>query len=227
MRGQHLVHHDQGRLVGAQRPIQRVAGERRDQFGAADDEARLRAAEELVARETHRVGAGVEDLAHRLFVGHTPSPQIVESPGSLVDEERQPVGVRELGELGGRRLGGEADDPEVGLVGDENRRGVFVDRRGIVLEVGAVRAADLHQGRAGGGHDVGEAEGAADLDQLPAGDDHLAVAGVSEEHQKERRRIVVDHHRAGGAADRSDPFGDRRQTLTPAASGDVVLQGKV
>ena len=46
---------------------------------------------------------------------------------------------------------------------------------GVVLEMGAVGGADLDQPGAGAGHDVGHAEGAADLDQLAARDDRLAA----------------------------------------------------
>ena len=49
-------------LVGAQRALQRMAPQPLDEIGAADDDARLRAAEELVAREADEVGARAQAL---------------------------------------------------------------------------------------------------------------------------------------------------------------------
>ena len=48
-------------------------------------------------------------------------------------------------------------------------------------------------------HDVGHAEGAADLDQLAARDRHLAAARQRVEHQQHRGGVVVDDGRGLGA----------------------------
>ena len=58
----------------------------------------------------------------------------------------------------------------------------------VVGEVGAVGRSHLDEAGAALGHDVGDAEAAADLDQLAAGDDDLAVGGQGGEHQARRRR---------------------------------------
>ena len=50
-------------LVGAQRALERVAAQPLDELGAPDDDARLRPAEELVAREADEVGAGARGSA--------------------------------------------------------------------------------------------------------------------------------------------------------------------
>ena len=62
------------------------------------------------------------------------------------------------------------------------------DGVGVVGGAGAVRGADLDQGRAGVGEDVGDAESAADLDGLAARNDHFgsrelgrAMGGQAEE----------------------------------------------
>ena len=47
-------------LVGPESPLERVAAESLDELGATDDDAGLRAAEQLVAREAHEIGAGGE-----------------------------------------------------------------------------------------------------------------------------------------------------------------------
>jgi len=73
------------------------------------------------------------------------------------------------------------------------------DRRGKIGEMGAVRRADLDELATGARHDVGHAEGTADLDQLAARDDRLAPLGQRVEHDQHRGRIVVDDGRILGA----------------------------
>ena len=50
----------QGQLVRPERPLERVAPQLLDEVGASGDDAGLRSAEKLVAREADEVGAGVE-----------------------------------------------------------------------------------------------------------------------------------------------------------------------
>jgi len=91
------------------------------------------------------------------------------------------TGVGGTGELFCRGLGRETDDSEVRLMGDQDRSRSVADRGGEIREVGAVGAADLNQFRTRRCHHIGQAERAADLDQLPSGDDHLVVGGVGPE----------------------------------------------
>ena len=65
---------------------------------------------------------------------------------------------------------------EVGLVDAEDRARALADRVRVVGEAGAVGRPDLDQPGSGLGEDVRDPEGAADLDQLAAADDDLAVA---------------------------------------------------
>ena len=76
-------------LVGAQRTRERMPREQRDEVGAADDDPGLRSAEQLVARERHERGAGVEALADAgLVAAATPAGpashgvRLVEQPRS-------------------------------------------------------------------------------------------------------------------------------------------------
>ena len=78
--------------------------------------------------------------------------------------------------------------------------GLRPQRGPVVGQAGAVRRADLDQPRAGLGDHLGHPEAAADLDQLPARDDHLAApAGQRRHGQQHRRGAVVDHQRRLGA----------------------------
>ncbi len=76
--------------------------------------------------------------------------------------------VRELSEVTDSRFRRETDDAEVGVVGDQKGGGTFGDGGGEILQMGAVGAADLPQGRTGGGHHIGQSKGPPDLDQLAA-----------------------------------------------------------
>ena len=67
------------------------------------------------------------------------------------------------------------------------------DGGNVVVPVGAIRGSDLDQGRARAGEDVGDAELAADLDQLAAGDDRFAPARQRGECEQQRSGCVVHH----------------------------------
>ncbi len=169
----------------------------------------MRASEELVAGKADDVGAGLENLPDGFFMGQTPPPQVVETPGALIDDQRQVVFVCETRQFRRRGGGGESDDPEVGLVGDEDRSGLVRDRRAVILEMGPVGAADLDEPAPRGFHDLGETEGSADLDQLGTGNDDVPARSKRRKDQQERPGVVVDHHRA----------------LSTADTGDAILQG--
>ena len=163
-----------------------------DEIGASDDDAGLRAAEELVAREADQVGAGRKALPGRRLVGPRPTLQQtvtwLESARAEVVDEREVVARRQGGELAGRRLLGEADHAEVRLVDAEDGGGALADGTFVVRGARAVRRSDLDELRAGACEDVRNPEAVADLDQLAARDDHLAPLGQRRERQEHRRR---------------------------------------
>src|SRR5262245_47856657 len=61
--------------------------------------------------------------------------------------------------------------------------------------MGAIRGPDLTQAGAATAHDVGNAELAADLDELAAGNDDLFAVGERLEGQQYGRRVVVHDER--------------------------------
>ncbi len=85
---------------------------------------------------------------------------------------------------------------------------LLVDRVLVVLEVRAVRGADLAEDRAGLLHHVGDAVRAADLDQLSARHDDLAPPGERREHDHRGRRVVVHDGRGLGARQSSQQLLD-------------------
>ena len=90
--------------------------------------------------------------------------------------------------------------------------------------MGAVGGADLAQDGAGAGHDVGDAEGTADLDQLAAGDRDLLAQGQRIQHQQHGGGVVVDHGSGLGAGEVAEQGGDMVVALAAAAGGEVEFQ---
>ena len=121
-----------------------------DQLRAADDDAGLRAAKQLVAGETGKVGAGPQAVARRRLV-----LEREEGAGAEVVHERELVPARDCGELLHRGLLGEAEDAEVGLVDAQQERGLGADRAVVVGRTRAVRRPDLVQDRAGAANTSG------------------------------------------------------------------------
>ena len=74
--------------------------------------------------------------------------------------------MRQLRQLDDRDVGGEACHLEIGAVDLQQDFGVGSQGAFVIVRMGAVRRADFDDLRAGPGHDVGNPERAADLDQL-------------------------------------------------------------
>ena len=81
-------------LVGAQRPLQRMPAQPLDELRAADDDPRLRPAEQLVAGEADEVGAGGEARGGGRLVA-----DVEERAGAEVVDEREPGSLRDPRQL--------------------------------------------------------------------------------------------------------------------------------
>ena len=106
-----------GHLVDPQRAVERVRPDALDQRRAPDDDARLRAAEQLVAREGDHVGARGDHRAHGRLRGQplgVERDQRRPSPDPRTPARRR--ARAQLGELARRHLLGEADQREVRAV---------------------------------------------------------------------------------------------------------------
>src|SRR5262249_42207594 len=136
-------------LVGTERAAERVRREPRHEVATADDDARLRAAEELVAAERHEIGARGDAVAHA-GAGRRPVRGLIErrAAGEMVQagygvlraDRAQPA------QLDVRR---EADDPVVARVDLDEEARLRADGAAIVVGVRAIRRADLAEPRAG------------------------------------------------------------------------------
>lgn len=90
--------------------------------------------------------------------------------------------------------------------------------------MGAVGSADFVQAHAGAGHDVGDAEGAADFDQLTTRDDAFLARAEAVEGQQHGSGIVVDHGHRFSAGQFADQAFNQIVTITAFAAGQIELE---
>ena len=80
---------------------------------------------------------------------------------------------------------------------------------------------------AGLAQDLGHAEGAADLDQLAARDEHLPAAGQRRQREQHRGGAVVHGQRVLGAREQAQQAGDPGPALAALPALEVQLEGAV
>jgi len=88
-----------------------------------------------------------------------------------------------------------------------DRGGLRVDGRGVVAGARPVRRADFAQTRAALLDDVGDAERAADLDELSARHEHVASRRRRRQHQQRPRGVVVREDRGLASEERAAKLG--------------------
>ena len=154
-------------------------------------------------------------------------PDLDERARAEVVDEHQAATLGQSRELPCARLLGEADHAEVGLVDAQERGRPLADRSLVVGEPRAVGRAHLDELRARAREDVGDAEAVADLDQLPAGDDHLASLGQRGEREEDGGGVVVDDERGLRAGQLAEQRGDVILARAARSRLDVVLEVRV
>jgi hypothetical protein len=109
----------------------------------------------------------------------------------------------------------------------EQHGGLQGDGLLVVPQVSLVGRAHLPQNGAALRHDLRQAKGAADLDQLAPGDDDLLAPGQGPQGQEYRGGVVVKHQ--GGLAPGELPEQAFQVVVAgpPGAPGQVVFQGAV
>src|SRR5436853_7172274 len=116
--------------------------------------------------------------------------EIDEGAGTEIIDKRNVVRMSESREIMGRYFGGEAIDAVVRCMDLENEPALGADRGNIILGMRAVGRTDFDELRPGAAHDLRQAKGAADLDELAARHDRLASPGERIEDEQDRRGIV-------------------------------------
>jgi hypothetical protein len=198
--------------------------QRGDERRAADDDAGLRPAEQLVAREGHQPGPGGHALLdHRLF-GETIDGGVEQRARAQVVHDRQPVGVRRLDQLGQLGRVGKSEHQKIAGMDAQQERGALGDGGGVVGRVGPIGRADLDQADARLAHHVRDAEAAPDLDQLATRDDRLLALAQRRQHQQHGGGVVVDHQRGFGARQAAQQIGDQLVARAALAGLQVVFQ---
>ena len=94
------------------------------------------------------------------------------------------------------RLLSESGDLKIGAMHAQQQPGFFVDRFFVVADAGSIGCSHLAQDGIRFRHDIRNAEGAADLDQLSPGNDDFAVFRQSVEREEDCSGVVV--HYDGG-----------------------------
>ncbi len=169
-----------------------MAREPGDHIRPAQQQARLRTAEQLVTTGGDQVGTGPQPGVGVGLVGeHRAAPQ---QPGPDIADHWH----AKAGQFPDANRGREAFDEVVGRVHLQDERSVRADRPLIVREHGPVGRAHLTDPGSGGLQQVRQPESVADLDQLATADDDLAPGGQRRGSQGQRGGVVVDHvHRTG------------------------------
>ena len=134
------------------------------------------------------------------------------------------MALRDRGELLQARLLREPDDSKVGLVHAEEERRLARDRVFVISRARPVRRPDLAQPRAGARKHVRDAKAVADLDQLAAGDEHVAPLRQCGEREHHRGSVVVDDERRLGAGQAAQDRRDMVLARSACARKQVVLE---
>ncbi len=186
-------------LVAAQRAFEWMLADGLNQVLATEDDARLRAAEQLVAGDTDHGRAGAQAFLRQLLVRQPIALEGQQRATAEINEEWQIPRRGQRTQFLFRRRRGEADNSVVRCMDTGQHRGVLADGFLVVVQVGSVSGADLDQLAAGHGHDVGYAKRTADFDQLAARDRHFASCAQCGQHQQHGRGIIVDDGRCLGS----------------------------
>ena len=109
----------------------------------------------------------------------------------------------------------------------QQRRRAVRDRLLVIRRAGAVGRAHLNQLRAGLPQHVGDAEAAADLDRLPAADDHLPISHVRSQRQIERGGVVVDDQRGLRAGQRAQQLIKMVRAAAPLAAFEIEFEIRI
>lgn len=214
-----------GKFVGAEGAGEGVFFEFGDEVGAPGDDARLGAAEEFIAGEGDEIHACHKGFLDGGFVSQAVGGGVEEGAGAEVFDVGEAVGVGEGREFGAGGFGVEAEDAEVGGVGGEKEGDGLLREGGFVIaEVDAVGCTDFNEFGAGLGQHVGDAEAAADFDELGAGDEDAAAFGEGGEDEQDGGGVVVDDEGGFGAGEAFEQVFGMAVAGATGAFGEVVFQ---
>src|SRR5258705_14017947 len=134
-----------GQLVHSKGSEQGVGSHAGDKVGAAAENTRLWAAQQLVATVADYVCAGLQTVQHARFATDSDGAQVEQRAASQVFHQRNVSGAGQSREFLDRRLLGESGNLEIGAVHAQQQLGLLVDRSLVVGHPSAVGRAYLAQ----------------------------------------------------------------------------------
>ena len=192
-----------------------------NQRAFADDNSGLRAAEQLVARETDQAHPGGDHLLRHRLLRQAILAEIHQRPAAQVGHHRDvqfAANGRQLRFVDGF---GKAFNAVVAGVNLHQQRGIVIHRLTIVFGMGAVGGTHFVQLTTRLTHHIRNAKCAADLHQFAAGNHHFAAAGGGRQHQQNGRRVVVHDTGIFRAGDLAQQIGNG--AIAMAAPGVVEI----
>ena len=220
-----FVEQREGKFVQPQRAFHGIGVDALDERPPPDQDARLPAAEQLVAGESHQVRAASEQLLRRRLAGQAETPHVHQGAAAGVHHDGKAVAVGDRRQFADGNGAREAAHPVVARVRLEQQRGVFADGVFVVAFVRAVGRADFAQTAAGAFHHLGQSERAADLDEFAARDRHFPAQRQGVQRQQHRGGVVVDHRGGFRAGEQAQTVGDDSLPVAAPPGGEVELQG--
>ena len=182
----------EGQFIDAERAGERVAGDAVDEWATAQQDAALGAAEQFVTTSQDQIGTGGETVLEGGFARQPEGGGVHEAAtADVVDAVNAPV-VGEGDQFGKGGGVAEAGDPIVRRVHPEQGGGGGSAGGVVVTQSGDIGGANFAERGPTDGEDFGEAEGAANLDQLSPGEEHFASTGECREGEDGGGGIVVD-----------------------------------
>ena len=215
------LHRGDRQLAAAEGAGERVLLDSGDGVGLTDDEARLRAADELVAAEAGDGDARLDAPPDERLGFEAEGAKVDQGAASEVVDDGNARLPAELGELLDPGLGRESEDAVVAVVDAEDGAGVRADRRLVVPEVRLVGRPDLAHDGSARGHDVRHAERSADLDELSARNDDFLAQGQRVEDEHRPGGVVVADRRRFGPGELGQQAADVRVALAAAAGLEI------
>ena len=191
---------------------------------AAGDDARLRAAQQLVAGEEHHVHARGGTLLRLRLVRQAERLRVQQAAAAQVVEHGNAAPAADLCQLGDGGRVRKAHDAEVAGVDEQQSACVFADGVLEVAGVSAIGGAHLHQLRAALLQNVGNTEPAANLNRLAARHDNLLSGCDGGEAQQHGGGVVVDDQGRLGAGQLAHVPGHGRLAGASPSGVEVQLQ---
>ena len=198
-----------------------------DPFLFTKDDARLRAAQQLVPRKAEDVHPGPDAVHDGGLAVDADTLQIEEAARAQILDDRQTGLAAQLHHFGEGHAVGKAQNAVIAGMHLEQGPGVFPDSPLIVPQVGLVGGTHFPQQAAALLHDLGDAEGAADLHQLPPGGNDLSPFAHGAEDQQNGGGVVVDYHGTFCPGDLAQELFHMTVTGAPLTVLQIIFQGGI